>query len=457
MPNIRCPKTVLLLLFASMLLPSCVIQQIDHTPYEQTDYFRQTLEQLEAHAPVVTSTDTLQVGWAKVNITPPLHTPLAGYGKRRGMKYTSVHDSAYVRTFSFGNGSSQAYFVALDMLITPMAVSAALEKEYARLGLKPEQVYLSATHTHTSFGGWGKKLMGRIMAGRYKEQVVQATVQHIVASMALAQAGQLPARIGYGQVHAAELVGNRLTGDATALDTTLRYLKFEQKGGGTALLCSFSAHPTILPSRQPILSRDYPGALVDSLESVVDFAAFSAGAVASHRPHTLHGDSFESTAALGNSLARKILNSLPNTGTSYHSRLGYASVPLQLPEPQWRSGDRHRFGPGLFHTFFGNYPAYLSSLQLGNVVLLGVPADYSGEFLKTLTAQAKSQGQELLVTGFNAGYIGYVTPDEHYGLKNYETRAMNFYGPQSGSYLTAMLLRLLQRHQPEAADNPANP
>ncbi|WP_255474035.1 neutral/alkaline non-lysosomal ceramidase N-terminal domain-containing protein [Pontibacter qinzhouensis] len=423
------------------------MQQIDFSPYQESSYYQQTLQALEHQGPTITTADTLQVGWAKVNMTPPRHNPLAGYGKRRGMKYTSVHDSAYVRTFAFNNGKSQAYLVALDLLITPMAVTEALEKVYPNLGLQPEQVYLTATHTHTSFGGWGKKLMGRIMAGKYDRKIVQATVDRILESLVLAKANQQPARVGYGEIYAAELVANRLTGDAAALDTTMRFLKFEQKGGATALFCSFSAHPTILPSMQPILSRDYPGALVDSLETQVDFAAFAAGAVASHQTKAPHGDSFSSTEAVGRQLASKLLAAEKSVPMAYQQTLGYARVPFELPATQWRSGDTHRFAPFLFRTVFGNYGAYVSSLQIGSMVLLGVPADYSGEYMKQLQPAAQQHNKEVVVTGFNGGYIGYITPEEHYPLKKYETRDMNFYGPYTGTYLTEILQRLLRLHE----------
>ncbi|MFD2245512.1 neutral/alkaline non-lysosomal ceramidase N-terminal domain-containing protein [Pontibacter ruber] len=434
----------LLLLFVA---PSCVVQRLDRTPYQQTSYYTQTLKGLQEQQPA-TMADTLQAGWAKVNITPEVGTPMAGYGKRRGMKYNQVHDSVWVRTFAFDNGKSQTYFVALDMLIAPMEITAALEQKYAAHGLRPEQVYLTATHTHTSFGGWGKKLAGRIMAGKYKKRVVQQTTEKILQSIKLAQANLQPTRFGYGSINAASWVSNRLTGSEAARDTLLRFLKFEQASGSTAILCTFAAHPTILPSMQPILSRDYPGALVYALEQKYDFAAFSAGAVASHRAVYHHGDSFESVQETGQALAQLILAAVPAVKTAYTSRLGSSRLPLYLPEPQWRIGDNHRFAPGLFYTLFGRYPAYLSSLQLGNTIMLGMPADYSGEFMSELEQQAKEQEQHLLVTGFNGGYLGYIIPDEHYKLKKYEARAMNFYGPHSGSYLQEVLRRMIGLYRP---------
>jgi neutral ceramidase len=370
-------------------------------------------------------------------------SPLAGYGKRKGLRYSTVHDSGWVRTFAFDNGQTEVIFVALDMLIAPMTVAAALEKEYAAMGLSPGQVYLSATHTHSSFGGWGQKLVGRLMAGRYSKQLVQQTTAHIVQSIQLARQNKKPAQLGYGTAYAPQLVRNRLTGSLSGRDTTVRFFKIEQVSGKTAVLATFAAHPTILPSMDPVLSRDYPGELVDRLETRVDFAAFAAGSVGSQAVVAPHGDTYASTAAVGQELAAAISEKLPGVELQHTARLGYTRHNLELPKPQWRLNTNYRFAPFLFNWLFGKYPTYINSMQLGEAVLLGVPADYSGELLHLL----EQQGLPVVVTGFNGGYIGYITPDQHYALKKYETRSMNFYGPQSGSYLTEILRKIVDSYQ----------
>ena len=54
------------------------------------------------------------------------------------------------------------------------------------------------------------------------------------------------------------------------------------------------------------------------------------------------------------------------------------------------------------------------------------------------------QPEEIVLTSFNGGYIGYITPDAYYDLKKYETRDMNFFGPYNGAYISEMLRLLLQ-------------
>ncbi|ARS34444.1 neutral/alkaline non-lysosomal ceramidase N-terminal domain-containing protein [Pontibacter actiniarum] len=439
-----------------LLLTACVVRPLDRTPYRETDYYEETIDDLSESPAVVSHGDTVQVGWAKVNITPPTGTPLAGYGKRLGMEYEEVHDSTWARTFAFSNGKTEAYYVALDLLIVPMEVLQELEKMYPKLGLQPEQVYLTATHSHTSFGGWGKKLGIKFMSGKYDEELVEKLATQVVQSIQLARQNLQPTKIGYGSTSAASLVRNRLLKDEdnpfyndrlSSRDTKLRFLKFERPDGTTAVLSVFAAHPTILPSDAPELSRDYPGVLVDELEERVGFTSFSAGAVGSHSAVYLDGDTYESTQKVGGQLAKLLREELIHVPTQYVSTLGYGRVPLELPDPQWRISKGIRLAPFLFNGLFGEHPAYVTSLQVGNVVLLGAPADYSGEFVAQLEQQAQAQGQQAVVTSFNGGYIGYITPDKYYNLDEYETRSMNFFGPYSGSYLTEIMLRQLQQHK----------
>ncbi|WP_246000469.1 neutral/alkaline non-lysosomal ceramidase N-terminal domain-containing protein [Pontibacter diazotrophicus] len=437
-----------------LLLPACMVQRIDRTPYQQTDYYQETLASLNSHPATITTGDTLEVGWAKVNITPPAPAPLAGYGKRLGMDYEEVHDTAWVRTFAFDNGQTEAYFVSLDLLIVPMLVLQELEKQYPTLGLKPEQVYLSATHSHTSFGGWGRKIGVKLLSGEFEKEIVQQLTQQIVQSIQLARQNLTPTRVGYGSANAASMVRNRLTKSREDRDTELRFLKFERPDGTTAVLSFFSAHPTTLPSMQPILSRDYPGVLVDALEERIEFAAFSAGAVGSHSAVHFQEAPFGGMEEVGERLATILRHDLHQVETDYIYTLGYNRVPLLLPEPQWRISENLRLAPMLFNWLFGKHPAYVTSLQLGDIVLVGAPADYSGEFMDELESAAAKEGLEVIATSFNGGYIGYVTPAEHYNLDKYETRSMSFYGPHSGNYLTEMLQLLLRQH---ATAGPALP
>jgi hypothetical protein len=66
------------------------------------------------------------------------------------------------------------------------------------------------------------------------------------------------------------------------------------------------------------------------------------------------------------------------------------------------------------------------------------------EVLKT----AQNQHLNLIVTSFDGSYVGYITEDNHYDLNSYETRVMNWYGPQNGQYFQEMINSILTKNAP---------
>ncbi|QNF31506.1 neutral/alkaline non-lysosomal ceramidase N-terminal domain-containing protein [Adhaeribacter swui] len=425
--------------------PACITQKIDTTPYQQTAYYQKSKEQITAFQPTaLTGSDTVRVGWAKVNITPAKPVPMAGYGKRRGKKFEQVHDSVWVRAFVFKTGTQKVAWVTADLLIMPMRVTARVQELLGSKGYFLKNLFFTATHTHYSIGGWGKKPAGRIMAGKYSNQIVDNLAQSIARAILKAEQTAVPAAMAYQQMAAPEYVNNRLIGEKGGVDSLIRVLYFRKRTGEKALLCTYAAHPTSVASNDLRLSAEYPGALVKLLEQrlQLNMAAFGAGAVGSHGPQAA-GAEYEKVNNLATGLATKIENRLNQTTLSYAFNLQSAFFPISLSKPQWRYKDDRRFRPWLFYTVFGKYPAGLSMLQVGPVQFIGTPCDFSGELLPAITAAHADK--KIIVTSFNGSYIGYVTPQKYYKLKKYETRDMNFFGPYTGTFLTEMINLIIQK------------
>lgn len=430
----------------AFLSQSCVVQRVDRTPYEQTVYYKKTKEAVAQISLNTGQQDTVRVGWAKVNITPNDQVPMAGYGKRRGKQFTAVHDSIWVRAFVFENGTAKAALVTMDLLIVPMTVTEALSKQLPALGYDLSNTYLSATHTHSSIGGWGRRLAGKLIVGKYDKKVVKKLTEAILQAICIAEKKTAIAKIGYAEMNASKYVYNRLVGSAGTRDTLLRVLQIKKQTGERALLSTFSAHATCLGADVLELSCDYPGAMVRALEQDgrVDFAAFAAGAVGSHGPRA-EKEGFEKVQQLGQGLASLVEARLDSIPLRYQFRLHSVAVPLGLRSPHWRISQEWRVRPWLFYALFGKYPSQLTALGIGEHVLVGMPCDFSGELLPTLQQHAASQGKQLLLTSFNGGYIGYITPDKYYDLKKYETRDMNLFGPGNGAYFSELIRDLVDK------------
>ncbi|QJD78765.1 neutral/alkaline non-lysosomal ceramidase N-terminal domain-containing protein [Spirosoma rhododendri] len=449
-------KVVRVLLYALLGVVALVLviavvglAPVDDTPYQQMPYYQQTRERLTALPTPPPPTAALRAGWAKVNITPNFTTATGGYGARQGKHWRVVNDSIYVRAVMLDNGSNRVAIVGLDLLITPPTVVEALKKRLPEVGMRWENVYMGAIHSHNSMGGWAPGLVGQLIAGGYDERVVPLITNGILSAIKKAQATMAPAELGYGQANGSDLIYNRMasSGPTGPLDGTVRLLKLKKQTGQTALLCTFAGHATLYDdTASDYLSRDYPGALVDRLEkNDVDFALFMAGAVGSTGPEVKAPNDAAEIKAYSGALVSRIEQTLPAIKTRTDSTLAMLSLPLGLREPNPRVLGNWRVRPWLFYAIYGDYPSDLKALHIGNTVMLGTPCDFSGELAVGLLPVARRDSVNLMITSFEGGYVGYITPDRYYDRQQYEVREMNWFGPYNGAYFSEMMARLLDR------------
>ena len=90
----------------------------------------------------------LRMGRAAVNITPPLGMPMGGYYRVR--LNTGTHDPLYAKAIVLEEGGVEAALVACDLESIPRSfVDAARLIIQETTHVPPDNVMISATHTHT--------------------------------------------------------------------------------------------------------------------------------------------------------------------------------------------------------------------------------------------------------------------------------------------------------------------
>ena len=274
-------KVFALVVVGLVALGFSLLTTIDKTPIEETTFYKSTQNRLDSLSGMgfKHEGDTLRVGWAKVNLTPPFTTSLAGYGIT---KFDSVKDSVWVRAFFFDNGQQKIALVVPDLLVFPPTVKKILQTKLGTIGV--DAIQYSATHTHHSLGNWHPGLVGRFFAGPFNEAVVDWIAIKSIEAIEKAKSNLYKTKIAYAAIQAEDLVYNRLVDDLGTIDPWLRFMLMEHSGQ-SAVIASFSAHATTISRDLNAIHRDYPGKLVDELEKIngIDFAAFMAGAVASPR------------------------------------------------------------------------------------------------------------------------------------------------------------------------------
>jgi hypothetical protein len=441
-------KVFFFMILTFLILGVFLFKKIDRRHYKEMDYYQEMLGEVHnlEERRKIESGDTIKVGWAKTSLLPPYIIPLAGFGNRKGKEMEGIRDSLWVRAFVFDNELTKAVFVTMDMLIVPPEVEVALRNHLSNTGFNPKNLYLSATHTHSSIGAWGPGFTGEAIAGPYDPEIVDFITKATLEAINKADVSKEIAQIGYGKIDASPFVENRLVGDEGIVDPWIRFLKIRKKGGETAILSTFSAHATCFGHNNMNLSADYPGALVDSLEKFpqVHFAAYAAGGVASHRPPGMPSPE-EQITHIASGLTLLISQQVDQVAMHFQKELLVLQMNLPLREPQVRISRDWRIRPWLYYHFFGDYPSYLSFLKIGNTILVGTPCDFSGELMPDLEKIAIREGYNLILTSFNGGYIGYITLDKWYDLNKYETRAMNWFGPYNGAYFSEYIGSVLTR------------
>ncbi|HCI15733.1 MAG: neutral/alkaline non-lysosomal ceramidase N-terminal domain-containing protein [Candidatus Marinimicrobia bacterium] len=438
-------KWILIVLSFLTCIVGIFIQPVDRTHFLETNYFQVAETALDSLRTNTKSPQTLpiEIGWAKTNITPKYLTPLSGYGSRKDAIAVGAHDSLWARGFVFKNNNEKIAFVTLDALIVPPAVTQQLVERLPSIGYDLQHLYLTATHTHSSMGAWGNSFIGKRFAGEFDPEIVYQLTSDIITVIQEAEQNVSPASIGFVEYESSDLVTNRLVGERGIIDPWFRVAKFKKQSGEIALLTTFSAHATCLSSDELKYSRDYPGQLVDSLESLagVDFAAFAAGAVGSHRPESGGFGQHDRTRWLAASLTKKVKHSSILLKDNNPLEMVLFNVPLR--NAHWRITTNWRFRPWVFQWLSEDSPHYITALRIGEIVMSGTPCDFSGELIPEIQAGLQNANIHLMVTSFNGGYVGYITKDSWYDLKEYETFIMNWFGPNNGQYFTYLIYNLV--------------
>ncbi|EON78425.1 hypothetical protein ADIS_1036 [Lunatimonas lonarensis] len=425
-----------------LLMAVSTITFIDWTPYTETSYYKETMAAIDTATWSTSDSGYLLAGWSKENSTPDEPKPLIPY-KPRG-NYEFVLDSNFVRTLVIGNGSDFVAFVNFEILFVHPYLAAAVKKRVQETNPNLKNLYFTTTHAHSGFGGYSPGLIGKLTMGGMDQEVVDLLADRTAKSLDKAWSTLDTVSIEYRKNNAAPFVTNRLiAGDP--IDPFLRRLRMEKQSGEVAELTTFSAHSTLLSAKFMGLSGDYPFYFTVFREEEIDFSLFASGTVGSHRPVGFGADpsGIERYAFALDSLVRADTSGL-NISTEL-TRFATARIPVKLRSSHFRISEKFRLRPWLFDLIYGDSPAHVDVVLLGNNLFLSSSGELSGVFYEDWDHAAQDLGLNLFVTCFNGGYIGYITPDEYYEKKLYETWDMNFFGPYNGAYHSEIFQKLIQK------------
>ena len=426
-------------------------------PLITSSYFKKTMSRVDSlkktEIPVIAA---LQAGFCKISITPGINNsvddasagkfkvvPLAGFGNRKGKPATGVHDSLFVRSVALKVGSRQMVFVGADLLIMPPNIIDEAVGQLAAKGITRDQLLFSATHSHSSIGGWGPGFVGEQFAGKANPEIQKWLVNCIVKSVLGAVSDLSASQITCGSFAAANLTRNRFIGELGTKNGDFTYILVNQKGKRKAVIGSFSAHATTQGAGNMLFSGDYPGYWERKMEAgSFDMALFCAGSIGSQSPSG-KGKEFESARYIGESLADTLIKRLPlNT---YHDSSSFSSATLRvtLPEYHLRLTPRINLSTWLSNKLMPEPKnVYFQVVRIGKLVWVSAPSDFSGEYALQIKYAMAAKGYDAVVSSFNGSYIGYIVPGRYFYQDEYEPKLMGWFGPTMGDYAMELIRHL---------------
>ena len=437
--------------------------------FEGTDYFNRDIAAIDQRACLNQLTDTpgrLQAGWGTCSIHPEPGLPMAGYGVRQNIREylfgdkptglsTGVHDNLQVKALALSDGHDVAVLVGADLLLVPPNVAETVRREVAkRTPLSANNILFGASHTHNGPGAWGAGLAAFFTAGTYDPKVPALLTEAFTRAIVEAYGTLGPAKLAHGNVDAEKFIRNRR--HKAPIDTRLGYLIAEKENGQRCVMLRFSAHPTTVGSRDLQMTAEYPGYLQTTLEKAMPntTVAYLGGSLGSSGPRAPDGtNDIDRAQAMGKALAKLFEDNVKPDGLNWLTDVDIATVgiPLALPPFQMRMAQRLRASPLLPKLLGIPHEAWMQAVRVGDLFIVGVPGDLSGEISVSWTKWANDKGYDLWATSFCAAYVGYISPDKYYNEPKSttvdETGFMSWTGPHQEAFFTALMKHMTEALQ----------
>lgn len=236
-----------------------------------------------------------RAGAAVSNITPPLDEPVVGGWNSPPAAH--VHDELYAKCLVLDNGKTKLVFVVCDSLgISREVYDKAKQIINQKTGIQPENMMMSATHTHSSISARSSNLLKQ---NNKLSDYQQFLVMRIADGVRRALNNMEQARIGFGYANEPTQVFNRryfmkpgvpipnpfggqdkvvmnpgrgnpnILKAAGPTDPQISFFSVQSLDGRPiALLANYSLH-YVGPGKPGVISADYFGVFADRIQQLL--------------------------------------------------------------------------------------------------------------------------------------------------------------------------------------------
>lgn len=214
----------------------------------------------------------LKVGFARLDVTPPLGSDLSGYFYRRLAK--GVRDPLYLNAVAIGEGEEKLIWMAIDYIGIKMQHHIKIRRQIsARTGVAEDHILIAALHQHTSpCLADGERLTALrdeqftdVLYRKFADAAVMA-IDDMKDAVMKSAALEVAEPIAFVRRYLTRDDGVQtnpdtdkytLTGRCAEADNTMRLLRFCREDANDIALVNFSTHPDVVSGEY--ISADWPG------------------------------------------------------------------------------------------------------------------------------------------------------------------------------------------------------
>lgn len=406
------------------------------------------------------------VGSGSTDMTPPIGVPLAGYGGiKRRLPYdiwgrhkwatflkpsTGVHDPIRSKAFLIHKDDRALLFVSLDTIGVDFPLYSRIRNYAKELGI--DDVFVSATHTHSGPGTLSQSWVFQIMAtDRFQAEIYRFTLDRIKESIHLAYRDLKPAKLFRTTFKVDGVQRNRRQRNGHFdPDAHLLYAQ-DENGKILGGLVNFAVHPIALGQSSFIFSADLAGGIENALRSAFNTESeflFINGAEGdvSTRAGGFDGIKIHSEAFAQS--AKTALHTSVPVDPNWRTR----SMNLTLPKGKlalWACDEK------VLKKIFGKLrlglgkkgmprAAEVKQLVLDDILMVTWPGEATTDVGFASKALGAAAGfKETWNLGLTNGYNGYIVTEEEFRAGGYEV-CVAYHGPKIGAVLLEAHRKLIQ-------------
>jgi neutral ceramidase len=400
----------------------------------------------------------LMGGVGKSDITPPIGTPLAGYGARHAQPSTGVHDPTEARAVVIDNGVEKIALVSVDHLGFDHGMVERIRAIASQAThILPDHIFVMSSHTHSGGGAYMEMLplLANALAGKFDPKIRAFYEERTADAIIAANKNLKRVRIAIGAGEALGISRFRSAWPPNGpVDPEVGVIRIDsvESGKPLVILMNFAAHPTVLGSDNMTFSADFVGYARNALEKMIGgdaMAIFANGAQGTIAPRAFQGDDgWQRAENVGTILAAEAFKVVAMIKPRDSIDIKLARTPLTL-----KIVPTSVFPPTM--TYPPSYETEINAISLDNrFAFVAIP----GELGSILDFQVKDRGKLLgfektFILGLTNDALGYIITEDEYRHKTYES-TISLFGPAFGSFVANESFQLLERLRPMEKKTP---